>query len=187
MFGKTRDHEPALLDTTGFEGILGNEAAAEHAADIHGLRDRVEQMEAQIASQFTSLATYAQIAQEQVELARAEARTATERSEQRVTSLVERERADRMTAQGIAPVGSMPHVAGRLDAVEHLVAKLQQGLDECREQQLALATAITTMFDRLRLPDPVPPVVPVELPEVTVVTVDNAFPAPGPIEGLALA
>ena len=81
----------------------------------------------------------------------------------------------------------MPDVAARLDAVEHLVAKLQQGLDECREQQLALATAITTMFDRLRLPDPVPPVVPVELPEVTVVTVDNAFPAPGPIAGLALA
>ena len=78
--------------------FFGDEAAAAEAAEIDALRERVVQVESQINSQFTSLATYAQIAQEQVELARAEARAATERSEKRVIELVERERADRITS-----------------------------------------------------------------------------------------
>ena len=92
MFGKTRDiNDTDTLDSSAIDEFFGDEAAAATSAEIHDLRDRVEQVESQINSQFTSLATYAQIAQEQVELARAEARAATERSEQRVTSLIERE------------------------------------------------------------------------------------------------
>ena len=138
---------PARLDE-----FFGDEAAAENSVEIHDLRDRVEQVESQISSQFTSLATYAQIAQEQVELARSEAKAATERSEQRLTSLIERERADRITSYtGVAPEGA-PDITSRLDALEHSVARIQKGLDECRQQQKELAVAITTMFDRLTAP-----------------------------------
>jgi DNA repair exonuclease SbcCD ATPase subunit len=150
MFGKTRDiNDTDTLDSSAIDEFFGDEAAAENTVEIHDLRDRVEQVESQINSQFTSLATYAQIAQEQVELARAEARAATERSEQRVTSLIERERADRITSfTGKAPEGS-PDITSRLDALEQSVARIQKGLDESRQQQKDLATAITAMFDRL--------------------------------------
>jgi hypothetical protein len=156
MFGKPRDGDDgALLDSSAIDGFFGDEAAAANALEVHELQHRVEQVEAQISSQFTSLATYAQISQEQIELARSEAKAATERSEQRITSLVERERADRISSfTGQAPAGSAPDVTARLDALEHSVAQIRKGLDECLLRQKALADAITTMFERLAPPRP---------------------------------
>ena len=148
MFGKPHD-DTDTLDSSAIDGFFGDEAATAKAVEVDELQHRVEQVEAQISSQFTSLATYAQIAQEQVELARSEAKAATERSEQRVMSLIERERADRISSfTGQAPAGSAPDVAARLDAVEHSVAQLRKGLEECLERQKSLADAITLMFER---------------------------------------
>jgi hypothetical protein len=195
MFGKTRDiNDTDTLDSSAIDEFFGDEAAAATSVEIHDLRDRVEQVESQINSQFTSLATYAQIAQEQVELARSEARAATERSEQRVTSLIERERADRITSYtGTAP-GSAPDITARLDALEHSVARIQKGLDESRQQQKELARAISAMFDTLTasappvtrsLPAPTaapaPLATPLPEPPATAATID----AGGPISGLA--
>jgi hypothetical protein len=154
MFGKPRDIQDSdILDTSAFDEFFGDEAAAENSVEIHDLRDRVQQVEAQISSQFTSLATYAQIAQEQVELARSEAKAATERSEQRLTSLIERERADRISSYtGETPAGHgavAPDFTDRLDALEQSVAEIHTGLDRCLEQQQALAHAITSMFEWL--------------------------------------
>ena len=176
MFGKPRDINDTL-DSSAIDEFFGDEAAAENTVEIHDLRDRVEQVESQISSQFTSLATYAQIAQEQVELARSEARAATDRTEQRVTSLIERERADRITAfTGEAPEGS-PDTASRLDALEQSVARIQKGLDDCRQQQKELAVAITAMFDRLAAPAaPAPAVAPAEPPPADF----SSLPAPPP-------
>ena len=194
MFGKTRDiNDTDTLDSSAIDEFFGDEAAAETSVEIHELRERVEQVESQINSQFTSLATYAQIAQEQVELARAEARAATERSEQRVTSLIERERPDRITSYtGTAP-GGTPDITARLDALEHSVARIQKGLDESRQQQKDLAQAISAMFDTLTasapegargLPappaSPAPLAAPLPRPPATA-TLD----ADGPISGLA--
>ncbi len=148
MFGKPHD-DTDTLDSSAIDGFFGDEAATARAVEVDELQHRVEQVEAQISSQFTSLATYAQIAQEQVELARSEAKAATERSEQRVTSLIERERADRVSSfTGQAPAGSAPDVSARLEAVEHSVAQLRKGLDECLQRQKSLAEAITVMFER---------------------------------------
>ena len=192
MFGKPRDiHDTDILDTSALDEFFGDEAAAENSVEIHDLRDRVGQVESQISSQFTSLATYAQIAQEQVELARSESKAAIERSEQRVTSLLERERADRITAfTGEAPEGS-PDVASRLDALEHSVARIQKGLDDCRQQWKDVAHAITAMFDRLATP-PAPPTelapfaAPPFDPPVAAPAVDASVDAHSPISALAL-
>jgi hypothetical protein len=198
MFGKTRDsHDTDTLDTSAFAEFFGDEAAAEREVEIHNLRDRVEQVESQISSQFTSLATYAQIAQEQVELARSEARAANERSEQRLTALIGRERADRLAAAtGGAPTGT-PKMGERLDALESAVARIQRGLDDCRVQQMELALAITTMVERLTVPQPhakgvladvveqVPP--PPHAPTTfDPPTPDQAVDPHGPIHSLAL-
>ncbi len=200
MFGKARDiHDTDTLDTSALDEFFGDEAAAENTVEIHDLRDRVHQVELQISSQFTSLATYAQIAQEQVELARSEAKAVTERSEQRLTSLIERERADRITSYtGVAPDGS-PDLSSRLDALEHSVARIQKGLDESRQQQKELALAITAMFDRLAAPtapNAEPPTVadsasateppPFAAPSFAPPVPHRATEAPGPISGLAL-
>ena len=149
MFGKHRDIDDTdTLDSSAIDGFFGDEAAAEAVVEVHELQYRVQQVESQINSQFTSLATYAQIAQEQVEVARSEARAITERSEQRLTSLIERERADRISSfTGVAPGGSAPDVTARLDALEHSVAQIRKGLDECLQRQKALAEAIATMFE----------------------------------------
>ena len=145
----TRDIDDTdTLDSSAIDGFFGDEAAAETVVEVHELQHRVQQVESQINSQFTSLATYAQIAQEQVEVARSEARATTERSEQRLTSLIERERADRISSfTGVAPGGSAPDVTARLDALEHSVAQIRKGLDECLQRQKALAEAIATMFE----------------------------------------
>jgi hypothetical protein len=203
MFGKARDiNDTDTLDSSAFDEFFGDETAAEHTVEIHELRDRVEQVESQINSQFTSLATYAQIAQEQVELARSEAKAATERSEQRLTSLIERERADRITSfTGVAPDGS-PDLSARLDALEHAVARIQKGLEESRQQQKELALAITAMFDRLTAPAPsatapapesasiddAPAVEPAPLapPSFEPPVAHRAIEPNGPISGLAL-
>ncbi len=197
MFGKTRDiNDTDTLDSSAIDDFFGDEAAAENTVEIHDLRDRVEQVESQISSQFTSLATYAQIAQEQVELARSEARATTERTEQRLTSLIERERADRITAfTGEAPEGS-PDTASRLDALEQSVARIQKGLDDCRQQQKDLALAITAMFDRLSPPPAAAPVAAApseaDLPAPSVPApmsppaTMSAIEPDGPISGLAL-
>jgi chromosome segregation ATPase len=190
MFGKTRDiNDSDTLDSSALDEFFGDEAAAATSVEINGLRDRVEQVESQINSQFTSLATYAQIAQEQVELARSEARAATERSEQRVTSLIERERADRIASSTDAATGTSPDIVARLDALEHSVARIQKGLDESRQQQKDLASAISAMFDSLTAST---------RPAASSMPAPTAAPAPlaapsfeppvtrGPISGLAL-
>jgi len=149
MFGKTRDLiDNGTIDGMTTENFFGDETAADEAAQIDVLRERVVQAESQINSQFTSLATYAQISQEQIELARAEAKASTERSEHRLTELIERERADRISAANVdAPNGSGRDVTARLDALEHSVAQIKATLDECFAQQLALAEAINRLFD----------------------------------------
>ena len=142
MFGKTKD----TIDGD-FTELFGDEAAADHEAQMSELRDRVQQVEGHINSQFTSLAAYAQIAQEQVELARAEARSSTERTEQKLTQLIERERAERlgMPTPGTGATAG-PDIEGRLDSLERSIEMLKVGISDCLSRQKALADAITALF-----------------------------------------
>lgn len=159
MFGKTR--EPTDVDTTEnpitIDDFFGDEEAAEEAVQVADLYERVEQVESQVNSQFTSLAAYAQIAQEQIELARSEATATSERSEHRLTALIERERTDRVLAGGGTVADLAPEVAARLDGLEASVAEIKQGLSECIERQRALADAITTLLQRSKPRPPLEP------------------------------
>lgn len=152
MFGKTKDTDQHPGDPSS--EFFGDEDAVEEAALVDHLRDRVEHVEQQLSSQFTSLAAYAQIAQEQIETARAEAKHTSERTERRLIELVERERADRLEALGHSPANghpstgwSAPGADDRLDALERSVAQIQHGLNDCLSRQKALADAITALFE----------------------------------------
>lgn len=145
MFGKTKETSDidgrAELDIT-IDDFFGDEGALAETVRVDHLHQRVTQVEQQISSQFTSLAAYAQIAQEQVELVRAEARHTSERSEQRVIGLIERERADRLESGA----GGGTDVSARLDALDAQVSEIREGLQQCLSNQKALADAITDLF-----------------------------------------
>ncbi len=151
MFGKTKDFSDERLEGPTLDDLFGDEEAAEHHAAIAEVRTRVEQVEAQLHSQFTSMAAYAQIAQEQVELARSESQAASERTERRVIELVERERSDRIEMlTGHSPANNgcgAPDVNARLDALERSIAEIREGLADCLSRQKALADAITALFE----------------------------------------
>lgn len=201
MFGKTKDSidqgENPEADLT-VDDFFGDEAAVAEAVRIDHLQQRVAQVEQQINSQFTSLAAYAQIAQEQVEMVRSEALHANERSEQKVISLVERERADRLADS----TGGID-VTARLDSLDAQIEEIREGLQLCLSNQKALADAITDLFAPVtQMPAPEPAAAPVD-PQAAASF--DAFPPPvadasggepvefpatdlpdGPIPGLAL-
>jgi len=175
MFGKTK--EPTDLDTTEnpitLDDFFGDEEAADEAVQVADLHERVQQVESQVNSQFTSLAAYAQIAQEQIELARSEATAKSERAEHRLTTLIERERADRVLA-GTGKVADLaPEITERLEVLEVSIAEIKQGLAECMDRQRALADAITTLLQRSKPRPPLEPPV-------------ARKPLAGPIPDLAL-
>ncbi len=148
MFGKTK----ATIDTQDgptMDDFFGDEEAADQSVQIDRIRDRVKQVEGQINSQFTSLAAYAQIAHEQIELVRSESRAEIERAESRVTQLIERERADRLVDAGQVPgvVNVSDAVDARLNALEEAVDTIKVGINDCLSRQKALADAITALFE----------------------------------------
>ena len=146
MFGKTKDSAAPSERRAdiAIDDFFGDEAAVAEAERIDKLHQRMTGVEQQLNSQFTSMAAYAQIAQEQIELVRAENQNANERTEQRVISLVERERNDRLNGEGL-PSGE---VTARLDALEGHVVELRESLQQCLSNQKALADAITDLFTR---------------------------------------
>ncbi len=144
MFGKTKEtsatDEHTELDAST-DDFFGDETAVAEAVRVDQLLGRVTQVEQQVSSQFTSLAAYAQISQEQIELVRSEAQHANERSEQRIVGLIERERADRMSTQ---PGGV--DVTARLDALDAQMSEIRDGLRECLLNQEALVDAMAVLF-----------------------------------------
>ena len=146
MFGKTKDTEEQHGDLA-IDQFFGDEDGAAEAASLEVLQDRVEHVEQQLSSQFTSLAAYAQIAQEQIELARAESRCETERTESRLMQLIERERSERlgMATPGI-DASSVGAADERLDDLEAAVEMMKVGISDCLSRQKALADAITALF-----------------------------------------
>ena len=148
-----------------------------------------------------------------MELARAEAKASTERSEQRLTALIERERADRLEAAEaddgagtVVSIGSARSAMDdRLDALERSVAQVIVTLDGCFAQQLALAEAIDKLFQQQHGPFPpatLPPPVAADVVDDTTMEPEALAPprvhadqfvpplaeprAVGPIAGLSL-
>ena len=174
MFGKTKEILDSNATGPTIDDFFGDEAAADHDTQIDTLRYRMGRAEQQIRSQFTSMAAYAQIAQEQIELVRAESKSETVRAESRLTQLIERERTDRMLVAGDAPsVDGVPtDIDARLSTLEETVEVLKVGISDCLIRQQAMADAITSLFE----PQPANPA-PQTLPPPTITS---------PIGGLAM-
>ena len=97
-------------------GILGDEPAAAVQASLAQLHLKVAALEEQMRSQFTSVAAYASIAQEQVEFTRNEARADLDRTRQTLIGLVEQVRSEAgAVPKTRVPGGSARHRVGGPD------------------------------------------------------------------------
>ncbi len=145
MFGKTK--EPTDIDERPdadivIDDFFGDEAAVAEAVRVDRIQERIIQVEQQINSQFTSMAAYAQIAQDQIELVRSESQHAVERTERRMVGLIETERADRRSES----TGGTLDVTARLDSLDAQVVDIRESLQQCLSNQKALADAIIDLF-----------------------------------------
>lgn len=128
------------------------QAAKDSANDV---RERLATVEEQLRSQFTSMATYAQIAQQAVELARAEARADLDREKATIVSLVERVR-EEQTDGGVVD-DHAPSTSGvssatlmRLQALEERLDVITSQFAQCLRSQEDLANSIAAMFEHRR-------------------------------------
>jgi hypothetical protein len=134
------------------EGFLPAEERQEAEAAAADTRDRLAKLEEQLLSQYTSMATYAQIAQQAVETARAEARADLDREKATLISLLERVRTEctgehptplAATAAQATDVSTLARIALLEDNFERLSYQFAQVL----RSQEDLANSLTMMFE----------------------------------------
>lgn len=131
----------------------GEQAAQTAAADV---RDRLATLEGQLKSQFTSMAAYAQIAQEAVGVARAEARADLDREKATIVTLVERvhnELLGEAPRHPLAPPSApQPSVdistLARLALLEDKFERMSQQFTQVMRSQEELANSIAMMFEQ---------------------------------------
>lgn len=131
----------------------GEQAAQTAAADV---RERLATLEGQLKSQFTSMAAYAQIAQEAVGVARAEARADLDREKATIVTLVERvhnELLGEAPRHPLAPPSApQPSVdistLARLALLEDKFERMSQQFTQVMRSQEELANSIAMMFEQ---------------------------------------
>lgn len=132
------------------EDFLPDEAVQEVRLASNDLRDRVSKLETQMMAQYTAMAAYAQIAQNNSEAVRAEGRHDLDRSQSTLIGLIERVR--RECADAISGVearagngaGSDP---ARLASLEERFEGLAVALERSIETQRALAEQVAALID----------------------------------------
>jgi hypothetical protein len=138
-------------------GILGDEEGAEIRASLAQLVLKVAALEEQMRSQYTSVAAYASIAQEQVEFTRNEARSDLDRTRQTLIELVERVRHEggepRNRVAGAAP-GPLapPIVTAPSPALALRLGELEQAIMQCFDRQRELAETVAAVLDVVSTP-----------------------------------
>ena len=135
--------------------IFGDEQAAAFATRLDELAHQVLALEEQVRSQFTSVATYAAIASEQVELARGEAKAGLDRTRDTLVGLMEQLRNEvlhpRVRAGLPGPTGSpvVMHQADQDGRVLQRLGDVEQAVERLFERQRELAETVAAVFDTL--------------------------------------
>lgn len=151
-------------DTQG--SFLPEESEQEAQAAAVDARERIHKLEEQLQSQFTSMATYAEIAQRAVDTARAEARADLEREKSTLVSLMERIRLELLDDDHrpvIAatlptpapppppePVGPLIDISAlaRIALLEDRFERLGYQFGQVLKSQEELANSIAFMFEQ---------------------------------------
>lgn len=148
--------------TLGEHQIFGDEEAAQIAASIEELKAQIVDLNARVHSQFTTIAAHAEIARQQAEFVREEARADLDRTRDTVIGLVEQVRADAVgLAAGTTPVPSAAWPAPesaeplpvpmahdpRLDAIERQLDTISSAVERCFDRQRELANTMEALLD----------------------------------------
>lgn len=140
--------------TLGEHGIFGDEEAAQLRRELDDLRTEVRELAGQLHAQFTTIAAHAEIAREQSELARGEARADLERTRETLIELIETVRVEAANAGGYHVPGSAPGMsaevtAERIAAVEDALTAADATVEQCFRRQNELADTMTALIDTM--------------------------------------
>jgi hypothetical protein len=140
--------------TLGEHGIFGDEEAAQLRRDLDDMRAEMRELAGQLHAQFTTIAAHAEIAREQSELARAEARADLERTRETLIDLIETVRVEAANAGGYHVPGSRPGLsaevtAERVAAVEEALAAADATVERCFQRQNELADTMAAFIDTM--------------------------------------
>jgi uncharacterized protein YhaN len=137
--------------TSADQAILGDERAAELRADLDAMRAQLADVARQVHAQFTTISAHAEIARQQAEFAREEARADLERTRSLMIELMERTRRELSIGQLHTPgtVQAAPNaVAGeRIDVLESQMADVLASINRCFDRQRVLAETVESLFD----------------------------------------
>ena len=136
----------------GQHAIFGDEEAATLRADVDELRATMAELTDRLHSQFTTISAHAEIARNQVELARDEARADLERTRERLLGLIEHVRAEATPttpAPFAAPSPSAEPQHQRLDLVEAQIGQLGETVERCFRRQNELADTMAAFLDTM--------------------------------------
>ena len=142
-------HRRETQHTLGERGILGDEAVAELLTTVEQLRTEVADLKARVDSQFTTIAAHAEIARQQAEFARDEARSDLERSRETLIGLIEQVRStgSDMHVPGTAPGPSTKATTERVGETERRIDELTTTVERCFERQNELADTMAAFLD----------------------------------------
>lgn len=136
--------------------IFGDEEAARLFSEVAELRSVVGDLAERVHAQFTTISAHAEIARQQVEFVRDEARSDLDRTRTMLIDLLDQTRRDAamsptQTTLPAPPAGSpivlAPAAADRIDAVEARVHGVIDRVEQCFERQRELAATMSALLD----------------------------------------
>ncbi len=134
--------------TLGEHAIFGDEEFAALQADLEHLTAVVAELSGQLHAQFTTIAAHAEIAREQSEFARDEARADLERTRSTLIELIEQARGHQSSyppplVTGDVAAGS----SDRVDSLERRIDTLAASVEEMTQRQRELTDMMAAMLD----------------------------------------
>lgn len=136
----------------GEHRIFGDEEAAQLHAEVASLRELVADLADRVHAQFTTISAHAEIARQQVEFTRTEARADLERTREMVLGLIDQTRRDLASGSGVHITGTPPGpsvavYAERLDAIDARLDAVAGAVDRCFDRQRELADTMAALLD----------------------------------------
>ncbi|MGE0306731.1 MAG: hypothetical protein AB7Q27_13325 [Acidimicrobiia bacterium] len=138
--------------TLAEQQIFGDEEAAQLHAEVASLRELVADLADRVHAQFTTISAHAEIARQQVEFTRDEARADLERTRELVIGLIDQTRKD-LASPGAVHVPGMPPgpsviaYGERLATLEQRMDVIAATVDRCFDRQRELADAMAAILD----------------------------------------
>jgi hypothetical protein len=134
----------------GEHQVFGDEELAALRAEVVGLRELVADLADRVHAQFTTISAHAEIARQQVEFTRDEARADLERTREMVFGLIDQTRREfsrDVHVAGTRPGPSVAAYAERLDGIDGRLDALAIAVDRCFDRQRELADTMAALLD----------------------------------------